>query len=189
MRPQNGGITMIRRKTLIMLFFLLGFAALLIAQQKTEVDTVLPPKIEGKVHYRRFYNYGQWILEYQYRGNVKDLHPIEYENASNSQKVIKRTDSVIFMRNTANLMPFTSTIPFPVEKRYHAYTRLPKEYRPEVNIKQGNVIYIEIGKNKTPSGDPPNKYLALGDISNEDRMYLKKIADDIFKGRENTLGN
>lgn len=42
----------------------------------------------------------------------------EYENASNSQKVIERGKGFIVVENRTDLSPFKSTIPFPIGERY-----------------------------------------------------------------------
>lgn len=134
------------------------------AADENNVPGGLRPKIQGSVQYRRSYVYGKWIFDYEYRGNVKDFTPYEYENWSNSQKILKRTDSTIYMRCEARVEGFSSAVSFPAGDTY-----LKHKTDPSV---QGGAVH---------KPDYFGYYLDTSDISPESIQYITEKALDITR--------
>jgi transglutaminase-like putative cysteine protease len=130
---------------------------------------VLRERQKGKVIYRREYISGKWIFEYEYRGNVKGFHPYEYENGSNSQKIVRRTDDTIFMRNIADLSPFSSKAAFPVGDYYK---KNPVKNAPPRPVNNSSFIF-------SPPYDPT--FLSMEEIRPGDLAFLKSTAETITK--------
>lgn len=62
---------------------------------------------------------GKWDLIYEVTGNEDLLNKFpEFENNSNSQKIIKREKNKLTVLNKTNLNPIASKVQFPVEDRY-----------------------------------------------------------------------
>lgn len=98
----------------------------------------------------------------------------EYENESNSQKVIKRENGRIIVKNTANLGFFKSEAPFPVLTAYSSNSKLKENLDLHTTV-EGYIIRTINGKK---SKEPFVKRSAL---SKKQIAYLKKIAENLTK--------